>query len=409
MPLRSLILLLFLGFASGLPLALTASTLSVWLDEAGVNMKTIGVFASLATPYALKFLWAPLIDGVRIPVFCRMFGRRRGWVVAAQLCLMASLVAMSLQSPSEALLPLAIAAFCVAFFSATQDIVLDALRIEMLKNEDQGLGAATFVFGYRVGMIAATAGALVLSVHVGWAATYQVMAALLLLGVAATLFAPEPEDAAPKTLLPWRKWLREFVWQPFAEFLKRSGALWILAFIIFYKLTDAFLGMMTMPYLRAQGFTKTDIAEIVKLFGLIATIAGGFVGGFAVKRVGIMRMLTLGLFLQAATNLLYILLIAQYGDKTWLTPIIFAENFAGGIGTTAFVAYLSGLVNREFTATQYALLNSFASFGRTWLSAPSGVVAQSFGWPIFFLVSACFALPAYFLLRKLPRVGYNDR
>lgn len=403
MPLRSLSLLLILGFASGLPLALTASTLSAWLAEVGIGMKTIGVFAALATPYALKFLWAPVVDGLRIPVLCTLFGKRRGWVIAAQLCLMASLVAMSFQHPAAQLMPLAMAAFAVAFFSATQDIVLDALRIEMLKNEDQGLGAATFVFGYRVGMIASTAGALILSVHVGWQATYQIMAAFIAIGMAAALLASEPEDAAPKTLLPWRAWLREFVLTPFAEFLKRKGAVWILAFIICYKLTDAFLGMMTMPYLRLQGFTKTDIAEIVKLFGLIATIAGGFVGGVAVKRIGMVRILYIGLALQALTNLLYIVLIAQYGDKTWLVPIVFAENFAGGVGTTAFVAYLSGLVNREFTATQYALLNSFASVGRTWLSAPSGLVVEAFGWPLFFVVSACFALPAWGIMKVIEK------
>ncbi len=397
---REFALLLFLGFASGLPLALTASSLSAWLAESGVSMKMIGVFAVLATPYTLKFLWSPLVDGVRLPLFCRLLGKRRGWLIASQLCLGASLYAMALQDPTTHLSTLALCAFAVAFFSATQDIVLDALRIEMLPQEDQGLGAATFVFGYRVGMIASSAGALFLSSVLGWEATYQLMSLALGIGIIAVLLAREPQ-AVPVATQAWRLWVREYVVLPFADFLKRSGAVWILAFIICYKLTDAFLGMMTTPFLLQLGFTKVGIASIVKLYGLIATIVGGFAGGYAVKRFGIMKMLYIGLILQALTNVFYIALIPHGADKGLLAAVITAENFAGGIGTTAFVAYLSGLCNREFTATQYALLNSFASFGRTWLSTPSGFVAQSFGWAPFFVVSACFAIPAFWILRKL--------
>ncbi len=401
---REGLLLLVLGCASGLPLALTASTLSAWLDESGVSLKTIGIFAALATPYALKFLWAPCVDGYRLPWLCCKLGQYRGWVVASQMCLMGSLVVMSMCSPQQRLLLLACAAVAVAFFSATQDIALDALRISMVPASDQGLASAVFVFGYRLGMIASSAGALVLSRYVGWIETYQWLAASLVLGVFAICLVPPP--ATPRSVAApqhWRAWLRCFVWTPFAEFLRRPAAVWIITFIVLYKLTDAFLGMMTLPFLRAQGFTKLDIAEIVKLYGLLASIAGGFIGGIMIQRLGVWPMLRCGLFLQAGTNLLYLLLLPVYGDTHVLAWVVTIENLAGGIGTTALVAYVSGLVNRQCTATQYALLNACASMGRVWLSTPAGAVAQAWGWPLFFMISAICAVPGWWALRRLSR------
>ncbi len=398
---------LFLGFSSGLPLALTASTLGIWLTESGIDKTTIGIFAAIGTPYTLKFLWSPLMDSLNFPLLSRWLGHRRGWLVATQIAIAGGLVLMGLMSP-DAVNPWIVACFAlfVAICSASQDIVIDAYRVEILKEEEQGAGAAVIVLGYRFGMIVSTAGALYLAQYFGWLVAYWSMAALMGVGIITVLLAGEPASRrAPPKLedRSFKDWVRDAVIAPFADFMKRRGWLTILLFIVLYKFADAFMGVMTSPFYIELGFSKEEIAKIVKLYGLIATIAGGFVGGAMVYRIGMLRSLWIcGLF-QALTNLVFVLLAKAGADINMLALCITLENAAGGMGTAVFVAFMSSLCNLRFTATQYALLSSLAAFGRTWLSTPAGSVAEHIGWEAFFICSTFLAIPGLMLLWWLSR------
>ncbi len=404
-----LVAVLLLGFASGLPLALTASTLSVWLTESGVSKAAIGLFAAVGTPYALKFLWAPLVDGLKLPFFCRVFGRRRGWLLFVQCLLAAALVFLGFANPAIDPWLTALAAVCVASLSATQDIVIDAYRVELLREEEQGAGAAAVVLGYRFGMIASSAGALFLATWFGWQMTYALMACLLSIGALAALVAGEPQrdwglgirDSRKRSM---NEWLKSHVIQPFAEFMQRPQWLAILLFIVLYKLADAFMGVMTGPFLIEIGFSKEQIATIVKLYGLIATIAGSFIGGWMVYKLGIMRSLWICGIGHGATNLMFVVQAYAGANEAVLALSITLENITGGMGTAAFVAYISRLTNVAFTATQYALLSSLAAFGRTWLSTPAGWVAEQLGWPLLFTFAAALAIPGLVVLKWLTRV-----
>lgn len=401
--------ILVLGFASGLPLALTASTLSVWLTEAGVSKAAIGLFAAIGTPYALKFLWSPLMDALPLPILTRLLGRRRGWIIATQVLLVLSLFALGFADPTIAPWWTALLAVCVATSSASQDIVLDAYRVEWLAPEEQAAGSATFVFGYRLGMILASAGALYLATYYGWQATYAMMALCVGIGTLAVLAAGEPANpyavgGTARRTVP--KFLSEAVIAPFAEFMKRPGWLMVLLFVLLYKFGDAFMGVMTNPFLLEIGFSKTDIASVVKLYGLVATIAGGFIGGAIVYRLGMVRSLFLCGFGHALTNLMFVAQAYVGADISFLALSITLENLSGGMSTTAFVAYMSSLCNLRFTATQYALLSSFAAFGRTLLSTPAGVVAQIIGWPLFFALATLLAFPGLVVLWWLSRKGF---
>lgn len=397
----------FLGFSSGLPLALTASTLGIWLAEAGIDKTTIGIFAAIGTPYTLKFLWSPLIDSLNFPFLGKWLGHRRGWMVATQLATIAGLLLMGLADP-HTITPWLIAgfAFFVAVCSASQDIVIDAYRVEILKEEEQGAGAAVTVLGYRFGMIAATAGALYLAEYFGWMVAYWTMAALMAVGIITVILAGEPASRRAPAKLEGRsfnEWLKEAVIAPFADFMTRKGWITILLFIVLYKFADAFMGVMTSPFYIDTGFTKEDIAKVVKLYGLVATIAGGFIGGAMVYRLGMLKSLWLCGILQALTNLVFVLLARSGADIEMLTLCITLENAAGGMGTAVFVAFMSGLCNLRFTATQYALLSSLAAFGRTWLSTPAGAVAERIGWESFFMCSALLAIPGLIVLWWLSR------
>ena len=409
-------LIAILGFFSGLPLALTASTLSAWLAEAGVTTTTIGLFAAIATPYAFKFLWAPLLDG--LPLFPSRLGRRRGWLAASQALLKLFLALMAITDPTTSPGTMALLGLLVATCSATQDTVFDAFRVEHLPPEAQGNGAAFATFGYRIGMLASGAGALYLATDFGWTTTYFVMAGVMGLGVLVTLSAgrgqrPEARDqrgAAPaSTMVPpasnLASFLRTYFLAPLRAFATRPYWGAVLAFVILYKLGDAFMGPMFNPFLLGLGFTKLEIAQTVKLYGLIATLVGSFAGGWLVARLGTFRTLVLGGMLHMLTNLMLVALASRGPDLTFLTLAISLENFTGGMVTTAFVAYLSGLTQREYTATQYALLSSLAAFGRTWLSTPSGAVAEALGWEGFFTLASLLALPGIALLIWLERVA----
>jgi len=344
-----------------------------------------------------------LVDGLRLPFFCRVFGRRRGWLLATQCLLAAALVMLGLADPAIDPWLTALAAMCVASLSATQDIVIDAYRVELLKEEEQGAGAAAVVLGYRFGMIASSAGALFLATWFGWQVTYVLMASLLAVGALAALMAGEPTQVSGFRVQGSERkklsqWLQDHVVTPFAEFMQRPQWLAILLFIVLYKLADAFMGVMTNPFLIEIGFSKEQIATIVKLYGLIATIAGSFIGGWMVYKLGIMRSLWICGIGHGVTNLMFVVQAYAGADEAVLALSITLENVTGGMGTAAFVAYISRLTNVAFTATQYALLSSLAAFGRTWLSTPAGWVAEQLGWPLFFAFAAALAIPGLVVL-----------
>ncbi len=411
---KRILVILFLGFSSGLPLLLTFSTLSIWLKELGVSKTAIGLFALVGTPYTLKFLWAPLVDHLRVPFLTARLGPRRSWAILTQLALMAALVGLGSTDPLEDLRLTAILALVVTFCSASQDIVIDAYRVEILEESQYGAGAATIVFGYRMGMLTSGAGSLYLASFMDWSAVYAVMGALVTVGIATILLSPEPKRGGapePGTGPPpgrsgWAEaaaWMRTAVIDPFADFMNRRGWVLILIFVIFYKLGDTMAGAMANPFYLELNFTKIEIANVSKLFGLAATLAGGFIGGVLVNRVGILRGLLICGVLQMLSNLMFAIQAAVGHNVPMLALTIGIENVTGGMGTAAFVAYLSGLCSARYTATQYALLSALMSLPRTMLSASAGWLADHLDWVTFFLVTTAAALPGLLLLWRLMR------
>jgi PAT family beta-lactamase induction signal transducer AmpG len=419
------LIVLFLGFSAGLPLALSSSTLLVWMREVGVDLGVIGLFALVGTPYTIKFLWAPVVDALDIPVLSPLFGRRRGWLLFSQLLLIVSIVLLAFCDPARApwYVVFAAAVF-VATASATQDIVIDAFRIESLPESEQAAGMAAYVAAYRIGMLASTAGALFLvsgfedglsfGKEASWTAGYLVMAALVVIGVATALIAREPEKSLVATA-EHAAHAREnplvrvamAAYASFSEFLTRDLAILVLVFVVLYKLCDAFAGAMTAPFVIDLGFSRNDYAAIVKGVGLAATLIGGFAGGALARAYPLVTSLWIGAFLQMASNLVFTWQ-AFVGVNLWaLTLTIIVENFTGAIGTVIFVAYLSALCNNPLhTATQYALLTALAAVGRTYLSAGAGFIAESTGWPLFFIISTLTALPSLVLLVWLQQRGH---
>lgn len=413
------VVVLLLGFASGLPLLLTLSTLTFWLAEAQIDKGAIGLFALAGLPYTWKFAWSPLIDQLPLPPFTTVLGRRRGWLLFVQLLLVAAIVALGACDPAHDLVTMAALAVLVAFLSASQDIVIDAYRVELLHERQQGAGAAAIVVGYRVAMLVAGAGALFLAEVAGWFWAYAAMAACLLVGILTVLLAPEPSSPGASAAAGRGgigPWLRVAVVEPFTDFLHRNGtgtALLILAFIMLYKLGDALLGTMTNPFYVELGFTKPEVATLVKGYGLAATLLGGFLGGIVVNRRGIVPALWICGLIQMASNLVFVLQAWIGHDLAMLAVTISVENLAGGMGTAAFVAYLSSLCNVSYTATQYALLSSFMAQARTTLSAGGGFLADSLGWLHFFLLTTIAAVPGLLLLwwlqRRLGGAAHVDR
>jgi len=411
------LIVLFLGFSSGLPLALSGSTLLVWMREAGVDLGTIGLFALVGTPYTLKFLWAPLVDALHVPLFTRQFGRRRGWLLFSQLLLMVSIVLLALADPASSPAYVALGALLVATASSTQDIVVDAFRVESLPESEQAAGMASYVAAYRIGMLISTAGALFLvsayeangiSRSSAWMWGYVTMAALVLIGTITALVATEPPqsaraEAATSAEEPALRVIHAAL-GAFTEFLSRPNALAALAFVVLFKFTDAFSGSMTAPFVIDLGFSRNDYAAIVKGVGLAATLIGGFAGGFVARRYALAASLWIGGVLQAIANLSFSWL-ALIGVNQWaLALAITAENFTSAIGTVIFVAYLSALCrNPLHTATQYALLTALAAVGRTYLSSGAGYVAKATGWPLFFAVCVAVAIPGLLLLLWLQK------
>ena len=416
------LIVLLLGFSSGLPLALSGSTLLVWMRESGVDLGTIGLSALVGTPYTLKFIWAPLIDALHVPLFTRAFGRRRGWLVFSQLLLISAILLLALTDPARSPLFVALGALLVATRSSTQDIVVDAFRVESLPESEQAAGMASYVAAYRIGMLISTAGVLFLvsafeNTGIGrqsaWMWGYVAMAALVLIGTVTALLATEPEqsvraEAATRDEDAFTRVMHAAV-GAFSEFLSRKYALTALAFVVLFKFTDAFSGTMTAPFVIDLGFTRNDYAAIVKGVGLIATLVGGFAGGYLARRYSLVTSLWIGGVLQAVSNLVFAWL-AFVGVNQWaLAAAISAENFTGAIGTVIFVAYLSALCqNPLHTATQYALLTALAAVGRTYLSSGAGYVAETTGWPLFFVISVLVAVPSLILLAWLQRRGHFE-
>lgn len=399
-----------LGFSSGLPLLLTGGTLSAWLKESGLTLQSIGLFAWVGMLYTLKVLWSPAVDQLPLPLLSRRLGQRRAWMAVSQVGLMLSLAAMALGDPREALLWTATCAVAVAFFSATQDVAVDAFRVERA-GSGQGEAAAIAIFGYRIGMLAASAGVLYLAEYWSWRGAYLTMAALMSVGLGATLGCAEPQRAAAAAavttgLTPlqiWQQRLHKAVVQPLVDFSGHRGWWAILLFAATFKLGDALAAIMTNPFLLEVGFTKPEIANTTKLFGLVATLGGAAIGGALVARAGVVRGLWIGGLLQAA-SLVVFALQALVGHHVWaLAGTIGFEYAASAIGTAAFTAYLSGLCSARYTATQYALLTSLAALARSTLASSAGVVAKSLGWFPFFLFTAVAALPALGLLWYLQR------
>ncbi|MFA5522179.1 MAG: muropeptide transporter [Castellaniella sp.] len=385
--------LLVLGFASGLPLALTGGTLQAWATLDGVSLQSIGFLTLIGSAYTLKFLWAPLVDRYAPP----WLGRRRSWMLATQLALGAGIAAMGLFSPSDHLLPLALLAVLVAFFSATQDIAFDAYSTDVLRPGERAAGAALKVLGYRLAMIASGGMALILADQwLGWHNTYFLMGGFMALCGVATSLAPEPEvrgEPPPS--------LREAVLAPLAEFFSRKGAVSILILIVFYKLGDAFAGALSTTFLlRGAGFTGTEVGAVNKVFGLAATIVGALAGGGIMARLGLYRSLMAFGILQAVSNFGYWVLAVTPPHLFAMGAVVGIENLCGGLGTAAFVALLMGLCRQEFSATQFALLSALSAVGRTYLAGPlTPPLVDAMGWPLFFVITVLIALPGLVLLR----------
>ncbi len=387
---------LLMGFASGLPLLLTGSVLQAWLKDGGVDLVRIGLFALVGLPYTLKFLWSPLFDRYALPL-----GRRRGWLALIQLAAAGALLLLSMAQPTAGHLWLVtLACLLVAFFSASQDIVVDAYRRESLPEAELGLGSALYVNGYRIGMLLAGGGGLILADWMSFEAMYRLMAAFMAACVLVTLLAPEPPlpEGRPRNL-------RDAVVLPFRDYFTRDGAWLILTFILLYKLGDTMASAMTTPFYLDLGYTKTEIGAVVKLFGFWATIAGGTLGGIWILRAGMHRALWLFGFGQMISTFGFVVLAQLPPNEAALAAVVAIENLTAGMGTAAFVGFMAALTDRRFTATQYALLSSLMGVPRVLLSAPTGWLAQTMGWSGFFLLCALLAIPGLLLLRWVTRLA----
>jgi len=390
---RRMLVSFIMGFACGLPLLLTITVLQAWMKEEGVDLTVIGFMSLVGLPYTVKFLWAPVMDRFTLP----FLGRRRGWLLISQLALMFAIAGLGLVNPREPWM-IAIAAFLVTFFSASQDIVVDAYRREDLADEELGLGSSLYVNGYRVGMLLASGGGLIMADHMSFKMVYLIMALCMLPGVITTLLTPEPTlpSGTPKSIM-------EAVFNPLTEYFSRQDAVWILAFILLYKIGDTMASAMTTPFYLDIGFSKTEIGAVVKLFGFWATIIGSLIGGVLMLRLGINRSLWIFGFLQAISTAGFAVLAKIGYSVTALAGVIAFENLSGGMGTAAYVAFMASITNKKFTATQYALLSSLMGIPRVLASAPTGYFAKHMGWMSFFVMCTLIAVPGMLLLLKFAK------
>lgn len=429
--------LVFLGFSAGLPFLLVFSTLTAWLTEMGLSRTTIGFFAWIGITYSIKVIWAPLVDHLPLPFLTRLLGRRRAWMLLAQIGIAASLIgmavagtdtiqtALALDQPTAFMLFVALA-IAVAFFSATQDIAIDAYRIEIAVVEQQGIMATAYIFGYRLALLVAGAGAFYISALSDWPTSYMIMGGLMLVGIITVLLIKEPpahSKQAPPPMLFYPShdhanrsgrllhWLHHAVIQPFADFFRRQGqlALLVLLLIGLYRVSDITMGIMANPFYLDQGYTKIQIADITKLFGFVMTLTGAALGGALILRFGLMRLLVAGAVLVALTNLLFAALAQQAtADTRLLALVISADNLSGGLATAVFIAYLSGLTHTAYTATQYALFSSLMTLPAKFISGWSGLIVDHFGYTDFFLYAAAMGVPAIVLAWWLMRQAQHE-
>ncbi|MCF8082260.1 MAG: AmpG family muropeptide MFS transporter [Deltaproteobacteria bacterium] len=383
---------LIMGFSCGLPLLLTISVLQAWMQQEGVDLTVIGLMSLVGLPYTVKFLWAPFLDRYTLP----FLGRRRGWLLMAQLALVCSISGLGFTDPADSPWGVALAAFWVTFFSASQDIVVDAYRREDLTDTELGLGSSLYVNGYRVGMLLASGGGLIMADHIPFSMVYQILAACMIPGILTTLLAREPDIGT--TVTPHT--LKEAVIDPLVEYFSRPSAVWILAFILFYKIGDTMASAISIPFYLDVGFTKTEIGAVVKLFGFWATIGGSLMGGVLMIRLGINRSLWIFGVLQALSTACFALLSRIGPHVSALSGVIGFENLSGGMGTAAYVAFMASITNKRFTATQYALLSSLMGVPRVMASAPTGFLAKHLGWGWFFIACTLIAIPGMLLLLK---------
>jgi PAT family beta-lactamase induction signal transducer AmpG len=413
----------FLGFSAGLPFLLVFSTLSAWLRDTGVTLSVIGFFSWVGITYSIKVIWAPVVDRLPLPFLTRLLGKRRSWMLLAQVGIAAGLMILAELDPVSQIELIAVTAVGIAFCSATQDIVIDAYRIESIEAEYQAAMAAMYVFGYRVALLVAGAGAFYIAEYIGWNAAYSAMALFMFIGIVTTLLSREPvhqqddksialehkiENAlgvqAQKGLVQrLSAWFSDTVVSPFADFFVRNGklGLWILALIALYKMSDITMGVMANPFYLDLGFSKKEIADISKVFGFFMTIFGAALGGVLVLRYGLMKPLLLGAVLVASTNLLFVLLALSEPNLSLLAVVISADNLSGGIATAVFIAYLSSLTNSAYTATQYALFSSLITLPAKLLGGFSGLIVDGYGYAMFFLYASSVGLPAIILVLVL--------
>jgi PAT family beta-lactamase induction signal transducer AmpG len=411
--------MIFLGFSAGLPFLLVFSTLSAWLRDEGTTRTVIGFFSWVGITYSIKVFWAPIIDRLPFPLLTRLLGKRRSWMLVAQIGIALGLAGMALVDTQTQLTQLALLAVLVAFSSSTQDIVIDAYRIEAVERESQCAMAATYVFGYRLALLVAGAGAFYIAEFNSWRVAYLSMAALMGIGMLTTLIIQEPQHiATSKTKTPaatfslrLKNWFSIAIIEPFAEFFSRNGkiALLILLLIAIYKLSDITMGVMANPFYLDLGFSKTEIANISKIFGFFMTIAGAALGGILVARYGMMRPLLLGAVMVALTNMLFAVLAISEPSLTLLAIVISTDNLSGGLAASAFIAYLSSLTNQAYTATQYALFSSLMTLPAKLLGGFSGIVVDTQGYFTFFVYAAVIGLPAIGLVVILIRLGFRDQ
>jgi len=418
--------MLFLGFSAGLPFLLVFSTLSAWLRDQGVERSTIGFFGWVGIMFSIKVLWAPIVDRLPLPVLTRALGKRRSWMLVAQVSIALGVTAMATTDPTAELTRLALLAVFVAFASATQDVAIDAWRVEAVEVERQGAMAASYIFGYRLALLVAGAGAFYIADFASWAAAYRVMGALMVVGIVTTLLVAEPDHrVSPATRemeqrmadaiarfahLPGpaqrlAAWFSGAVAAPFLEFFRRNGtaALVILALVGLYKVSDLIMGIMANPFYIDLGFSKSEIATVAKVFGFAMTITGTAIGGVLVARIGLMRSLLTGAVMVATTNLLFMVL-ARVGPDLWMLAVtISADNLSVGVSSVALIAYLSSLTNRAYTATQYALFSSLMTLPGQFIGGFSGIVVDAIGYANFFVYAACAGLPAIGLVLYLMR------
>ena len=378
-----------MGFSSGVPLMLTLSVLQAWMKKEGVDLSVIGAMSLVGIPYTIKFLWAPFLDRFTLP----FLGRRRGWLLVVQILLMATILLMALSRPAQHPMWVAAVAFLVAFFSASQDVVIDAYRREDLNDTELGLGSALYINGYRVGLLLVSGGGLILADYVGFPAVYAIMALCMLPGIITTLKTPEPV-VAEKTPAS----MKDAVWLPLQDFFHRNGALWILAFILLYKMGDTIASAMSIPFYLDIGFTNAEIGAIVKLFGFWAVLGGAFVGGLLLVKIGIYRGLWWFGILQAVSTAGFIVLAKIGYSISTLATVVTVENLTSGMGTAAYAAFMASMTDKRFTATQYALLSSIMGVPRVLLVAPTGWIAKHIGWMGFFGICTLIAIPGLLLL-----------